>query len=94
LSEERVERDSVLCEPLNEDVGFFVNLNLGIKSRLSCAPAFTCLIPGIYLPIEHILYLIFIAYYIFSSVDLTFDCSVCSLVGRLTYSALYTPALL
>jgi hypothetical protein len=35
LSEERVERDSVLCELLNEDVGFFVNSNLGIKSRIS-----------------------------------------------------------
>jgi hypothetical protein len=35
LSEERVERNLVLCEPLNEDVGFFVNLNLGTKSRIS-----------------------------------------------------------
>jgi hypothetical protein len=31
-----VERDPVLCEPLNEDVGFFVDLNLGIKYRVSC----------------------------------------------------------
>jgi hypothetical protein len=30
-----VERDPVLCEPLNEDVGFFVNPNLGIKSCVS-----------------------------------------------------------
>jgi hypothetical protein len=30
-----VERDPVLCEPLNEDVGFFVNLNFGIKSCVS-----------------------------------------------------------
>jgi hypothetical protein len=37
FSEERVERDPTLCELLNEDVGFFVNLNLGIKiSRLMC----------------------------------------------------------
>jgi hypothetical protein len=34
FSEERVERDPTLCELLNEDVGFFVNL---IKiSRLMC----------------------------------------------------------
>jgi hypothetical protein len=36
LSEERVERDPVLCELLNEDVGFFVNPNHGIKSYVSC----------------------------------------------------------
>jgi hypothetical protein len=37
LSEERVERDLTLCELLNEDVGFFVNLNLRRKiSRLMC----------------------------------------------------------
>jgi hypothetical protein len=32
---ESVERDPVLCEPLNEDVGLFMNLNLGIKSSVS-----------------------------------------------------------
>jgi hypothetical protein len=31
LSEERVERDSTLCELLNEDVRFFMNLILGIN---------------------------------------------------------------
>jgi hypothetical protein len=31
LREERVERDPALCELLNEDVGFFVNPNLGIN---------------------------------------------------------------
>jgi hypothetical protein len=41
LSEERVERDPTLCELLNEDVGFFMNLNIGIKSRVSCALVFT-----------------------------------------------------
>jgi hypothetical protein len=41
LSEERVERDPTLCELLNEDVGFFVNLNLGITSHVSCALVFT-----------------------------------------------------
>jgi hypothetical protein len=35
LREERVERDLTLCELLNEDIGFFVNSNIGIKSRLS-----------------------------------------------------------
>jgi hypothetical protein len=35
LREERVERDPTLCELLNKDVEFFVNLNLRIKSRVS-----------------------------------------------------------
>jgi hypothetical protein len=35
LREERVERDLTLCEVLNEDIGFFVNPNLRIKSRVS-----------------------------------------------------------
>jgi hypothetical protein len=35
LIEEMVERNPALCEPLNEDVGFFVNPNLGIKSCVS-----------------------------------------------------------
>jgi hypothetical protein len=30
-----VERDLILCKPLNKDVGFFVNLNLGTKSCVS-----------------------------------------------------------
>jgi hypothetical protein len=34
LREERVERDPTLGEPLNEDVGFFVNPNLGINRCL------------------------------------------------------------
>jgi hypothetical protein len=41
LREERVERDPTLCELLNEDIGFFVNLNLKIKSLVSCALVFT-----------------------------------------------------
>jgi hypothetical protein len=32
LREKRVERDPILCEPLNEDVGFFLDPNLRIKS--------------------------------------------------------------
>jgi hypothetical protein len=35
LREESVERDPALCELFNEDVGFFVNLSLGIKSCVS-----------------------------------------------------------
>jgi hypothetical protein len=35
LSEESVERDPVLCESLNENVGFFVNPSLEIKSCVS-----------------------------------------------------------
>jgi hypothetical protein len=38
LREERVERDLTLCVLLNEDVGFFVNLNLGINLCVSCLP--------------------------------------------------------
>jgi hypothetical protein len=41
LSEERVKRDLDLCELLNKDVGFFVNLNLGIK--------ILCLLCSVYL---------------------------------------------
>jgi hypothetical protein len=41
LREERVERDLALCELLNEDVEFFVNMNLGIKSCVSCPVTFT-----------------------------------------------------
>jgi hypothetical protein len=35
LREERVERDLALCELLNEDIGFFVYPNFGIKSCVS-----------------------------------------------------------
>jgi hypothetical protein len=35
LREERVERDPVLCEPLNEVIGFFVDPNLRTKSCVS-----------------------------------------------------------
>jgi hypothetical protein len=55
LSEERVERDPTLCELLNEDVGFFVNLNLGINL---VSPVSLCLLLcycSIYLLVEHIL---------------------------------------
>jgi hypothetical protein len=35
LREKRVERDPVLCEPLNEDIRFFVDPNLRTKSCVS-----------------------------------------------------------
>jgi hypothetical protein len=57
LREERVERDPIPCEPLNEDVLFFVNLNLGTKSCVSCVLLYLLvLITVIYLLIEHILF--------------------------------------
>jgi hypothetical protein len=57
LREERVERDPVLCEPLNEDVGFFVNPNLGTKSCVSHVLLYLlALTTFIYLLIEHILF--------------------------------------
>jgi hypothetical protein len=57
LREERVERDSVLCESLNKGVGFFVNLNLGIKSHVSCVLLYLLVLTiVIYLLIEHILF--------------------------------------
>jgi hypothetical protein len=42
LREERVERDPILCEPLNEDIGFFVNPNLRIKSCVSRVLLYLC----------------------------------------------------
>jgi hypothetical protein len=47
-----VERDLTLCELLNKDVVFFVNPNLGIKSRVSCALVFTSFVVAIYLLVE------------------------------------------
>jgi hypothetical protein len=57
LREERVERDPVLCEPLNKDVGFFVNLNLGTKSYVSRVLLYSLVITlVVYLLIELILF--------------------------------------
>jgi hypothetical protein len=57
LREERVQRDSILYEPLNEDVGFFVNPNLRIKSRVSCVPLHLLVLTiVIYILVEHILF--------------------------------------
>jgi hypothetical protein len=57
LREKRVERDLILCEPLNEDVRFFVNPNLEIKFRISCVLLhFFVLTIVIYLLVEYILF--------------------------------------
>jgi hypothetical protein len=52
-----VERDPILCEPLNEDIEFFVTLNLGTKSYVSRVLLYLlALTTIIYLLIEHILF--------------------------------------
>jgi hypothetical protein len=57
LRAERVQRDPVLCEPLNEDVGFFVNLNLETKPCVSHVLLYLLILATIiYLLIEHILF--------------------------------------
>jgi hypothetical protein len=57
LREERVERDPILCEPLNEDIRFFVNPNLGTKSCVSHVLLYLLVLTTvIYLLIEHILF--------------------------------------
>jgi hypothetical protein len=56
LSEERVVRDPALCELLNQDIVFFMNPNLEIKSCVSC-PTYVYLLYCcfIYLLVEPIL---------------------------------------
>jgi hypothetical protein len=57
LREERVERDPILCEPLNEDIRFFVNPNLGTKSCVSHVLLYLLVLTTvIYLLIKHILF--------------------------------------
>jgi hypothetical protein len=57
LREERVERDPVLCEPLNEDVRFFVNPNIGTKSCVSHVLLYLLVLTTvIYLLIQNILF--------------------------------------
>jgi hypothetical protein len=96
LREERVERDPVFYEPLNEDVGLFVNLNLGTKSCVShvllYSPVFLLLL--VYLLIELILFTP-------SSLGLSLEVPIlskkhsnCSLVGRISNSAFHSLALL
>jgi hypothetical protein len=57
LREERIERDPVLCDPLNEDMTFFVNLILRTKFCVSHVLFYLlALTTIIYLLIEHILF--------------------------------------
>jgi hypothetical protein len=57
LREEMTERDPVLCEPLNEDIGFFVNLNPWTKSCVSRMLLYLLILTTvIYILIEHILF--------------------------------------
>jgi hypothetical protein len=86
-----VERDPVLCEPLNEDVGFFVNLNLRIKSCVSRVL--------LYLLVLFMLFTFLLSICCIRSLLLSISLVVMILltivlVGRLSYSALYTHALL
>jgi hypothetical protein len=91
LRDERVERDLILCELPNEDVGFFVNLNIGIKSCVSYV-------------LRHLLVLLLLFAFLLSilcirSLLLSISLVVLILltivlVGRLSYSAFHIPALL
>jgi hypothetical protein len=95
LREEKVERDPVLCEPLNEDVGFFVNPNLKTKSCISPVLLYLLVLTlVVYLVIELILFR-------FSSLGLSLVVltlpkrySSCSLVGRISNSSFHSLALL
>jgi hypothetical protein len=84
LREERVERDLVLCEPLNMDVGFFVNSNLEIKS---CVSHVFLRLLVLFLLFTFLLSISCIRSSLLgislSSVDLAYTCFSCSLVGRL-----------
>jgi hypothetical protein len=95
LREERIERDPVRCEPLNEDVVFFVNPNLVTKSCVSRVLLYSRIFTLIvYLLIELILFR-------HSSLDLSLEVlnlckkySSCSLVGRISNFAFHSLALL
>jgi hypothetical protein len=95
LREKRVERDLVLCEPFNEDVGFFVIPNIRTKSCISHVLLYLLVLTHvIYLLIELILFR-------YSSLSLPLvvlillkKYSSCSLVGIISNSALHSLALL
>jgi hypothetical protein len=95
LREERVERDPVLCEPLNEDVGFFVNLNLRTKSYVSCVLLYLPILTlVVYLPFELILFRPSSLGLSLVELILPKKYSSCSLVGRISNSAFHSLALL
>jgi hypothetical protein len=95
LREERVEGDLVLCEPLNEDVGFFMNLNLRTKSCISRVLLYLFVLTHvIYLPIELILFRSSSLGLSLIVLTLLKKGSCYSLVGRISNSALHSLALL
>jgi hypothetical protein len=95
LREERIERDPILCEPLNEDVGLFVNPNLKTKSCVSRVLWYLfVLTPVIYLLIELILFRSLSLGLSLVVLILLKKYSSCSLVGRISNSALHSLALL
>jgi hypothetical protein len=95
LREERVERDSVLCEPLNEDVGFFVNLNLGTKLCVSRVLLYLLVLTlVVYLLIKLILFRSSSLGLSLAVLILPKKYSSCSLVGRISNSAFHSLALL
>jgi hypothetical protein len=95
LREERVERDLVLCEPLNKDVGFFVNPNLGTKSCVSHVLLYLLVLTlVIYLLIELILFRSSLLDLSLIMLFLPKKYSSCSLVGRISNSAFHSLALL
>jgi hypothetical protein len=95
LREERVERDPVLYEFLNEDVGFFVNPNLRTKSYVSCVLLYLLVFTLIvYRLIELILFRPSSLGLSLVVLILSKKYSSCSLVGRIYNSTFYSLALL
>jgi hypothetical protein len=95
LREERVERDPVLCEPLNEDLGFFVNPSLGTKSRVSHVLLYLLVFTlVVYLLIKLILFRPSSLGLSLVVLILSKEYSSCSLVGRISNSAFHSLALL
>jgi hypothetical protein len=95
LREERVERDPILCEPLNEDIRFFVNLSLMTKSCvfrvLLYLLVFTLVV---YLLIDLILFRPSLLGLSLVVLILSKKYSSCSLVGKISNSAFHSLALL
>jgi hypothetical protein len=90
-----VERDPILCKPLNKDVGFTVNPNIGTKSCVSHVLLYLLVFTlVVYLFIELILFR-------YSSLGLSLvvlilpkKYSSCCLVGRISNSVFHNLTLL
>jgi hypothetical protein len=95
LREERVERDLVLCESLNEGVGFFINLNLETKSCVSRVLLYLLILTlVIYLLIELILFRSLSLGLSLVVLILPKKYSSCSLVGRISNYVFHSLTLL